>query len=116
MTPWAIIGGLVAAIAAFFYGQHVGEASAEATQAAIDKAALKAREASAESAAEAIAKLRPKYVTLKQETIRDIQTNHVYSDCKLPAPGVRRVNAALTGQGLPTGDSELPATDPAPSK
>jgi hypothetical protein len=108
MTPWLLTASLLACIGSFFYGQHVGEQAAEAQTARDERIAATAMEAGQKGAAEAIAKLKPRNVTIRQELEREIQTNTVYSDCRVPAGGVRLANEALTGRPELAGGGELP--------
>lgn len=116
MNPYAIVGGLLAVIAAFFYGQHIGEQGAEADQARDDRVAKVAYDAAQKGAADEIAKIKPKNVTIRQELAREIETNIVYRDCRVPAPGVRLANEALTGRAEPPGGLKLPRIDAAETR
>lgn len=94
---------------AFFYGQHTGTTAERAKQADISEAMRRTEEAAQRGAAEVIAKIKPQNVTIRQELEREIQTNTVYRDCRVPADGVRIVNEAITGRPAQrTGDSQLP--------
>lgn len=117
MNPW-IIAGVCALWAAsvggaFFYGEGVGQDREIAKQASVNSAIQAAREAMQQTAAEAIAKIKPQNVTIRQETQREIRTNTVYADCKLPAGGLRLANEALTGKRStqPAGGGQLPRAD-----
>ena len=113
MNPWLILAAVGATIAAFFYGQHVGEQGAEAQAAREERIAKVATEAGQKGAAEAIAKIKPRNVTIRQELEREIQTNTVYRDCRVPAGGVRLANDALAGRPEPASGGQLPGADPA---
>lgn len=116
MTRYAIILAIVlgALIGAFAYGVSVGKDSETATQARIDKATQATREAAQQGAAEAIAKIKVTNTTIRGEVQREIQTNTVYRDCRVPADGLRIINDALSGQRTITpGNRQLPATDSA---
>lgn len=113
MNPWVLLAAAGAIVSAFFYGQHVGEQGAEAQAARDERMAKLATEAGQKGAAEAIAKLKPRNVTIRQELAREIQTNTVYRDCRVPPGGVRITNEALTGRAEPAGGGELPAPDAA---
>lgn len=108
MNPWLLLAAVGACVGAFFYGQHVGGQGAEAQAAREERIASVAREAGQQGAAEAIAKLKPRNVTIRQELEREIHTNTVYTDCRVPADGVRLANEALTGRPQPSGGGELP--------
>jgi len=112
---YAALGVLVAwgasAVGAFFYGQGVGADGVIAKQQAVDQAIQQTRDAAQQGAAAAIALLKPRNVTIRQETEREIQTNTVYRDCRLPADGVRLANEAITGRvAEPAGGGSLPGT------
>lgn len=117
MNPYALIAAGAVAVGAFagtfFYGVRVGEQGAEAQQARDDRIAKVAYDAGQQGAAEAIAKLKPRNVTIRQELAREIQTNTVYRDCRVPAGGVRLANEAITGRAEPAGGGELPRVGPA---
>lgn len=111
MNPWLILAAVGACIGAFFYGQHKGVQSAEAAAAREERIARTAFEAGQQGAAAAIAALKPRNVTIRQEIEREIQTNTVYRDCRVPADGVRLANDALTGRAEPAGGGQLPGAD-----
>lgn len=115
MNAYALIAAGAVAVGAFagtfFYGVHVGEQGAEADQARDDRVAKVAYEAGQKGAAEVIAKLKPRNVTIRQELEREIQTNTVYSDCRVPANGVRLINEAIAGGAERAGDRQLPRAD-----
>lgn len=95
----------------FFYGQSVGKDSEIAGQAKISQAIRDTREAAQQGAADAIAANKPINQTIVQKVQREVQTNTVYADCKLPASGVQLANQALTGRPPePTGGQQLPAS------
>lgn len=116
MNPYLIIGALIAAAGAFFYGMDVGEdraiAKQKSTQELVDAVYDKAQK----GAADEIAKIKPKNVTIRQELEREIQTNTVYRDCRVPAGGVRLANEALTGRPEPAGGLKLPRIDAAETR
>ncbi len=116
MNPYillALVGGWVVSVGgSFFYGQGVGADGEIAKQAELRQAIAETREAAQKGAADAIAKLRPIHTTIKQETEREIRTNTIYAECKLPADGVRLANDALVGkQPEPAGGGKLPSPD-----
>jgi hypothetical protein len=113
-TVLLVLGVLWAASVggSFFYGRGVGVDSEVAKQATVAENLQAMRDAAMQGAAVAIAKLKPQNVTIKQEVEREIRTNTVYADCKLPAAGLRLVNEALTGERCPqpAGGGKLPET------
>jgi len=120
MNPYALLAAgalaVAAVVGAFFYGQEIGAQGEIAKQAGIDNAVRETREAAQQGAADAIAKLKPRNVTIRQELEREIQTNTVYRECRVPASGVRLANEALTGRPEPAGGGELPRADAADPK
>lgn len=116
MNPYVLLALGAAAVSAcggaFFYGRSVGIDSAEAAAAREERVARIAYESGQQAAAAEIAKIKPRNVTIRQELEREIQTNTVYRDCRVPADGVRLANEALTGITQPAGDRQLPAAQP----
>jgi hypothetical protein len=101
-------------LAGTWYGTGLGEDKEYAKRAREDSLVQKVGEAAQNGAANAIAANRPRNITIKQETEREIQTNTVYADCRATPNGVRLVNEALTGvRPDAAGDSKLPSADPA---
>lgn len=107
------VGYLVAAalvagslFGSFQYGVSVGVDRETATQARIDKATAATLETAQQGAAAAIAKIKITNTTIKGEVQREVQTNTVYRDCRVPSDGMRIINDALSGKR--SGDSELP--------
>lgn len=117
MNPWfllAVVVGWGASVGgAFLYGEAVGEARQKASMSDQADLVRETREAGQQGAADAIAKLKPRNVTIRQELEREIHTNTVYSDCRVPAAGVQIVNDALGGRAQPAGGGELPRADTA---
>jgi hypothetical protein len=109
MNPWLIVAFLLSILGAGAGGFKLGADHEIAAKAREDKHVSAAIEAATKTSAEAIAAIRPKYTTIQNEVQREIRTNTVYSDCKLPADGLRLVQQALNGGAVPTGDSKLPA-------
>jgi hypothetical protein len=113
VNPWLLLAAAGVSVAAFFYGQHVGEQGAEAQKAREERIAKVAYDAGQDGAAAAIAKLKPRNVTIRQELAREIQTNTIYRDCRVPAGGVQLVNDAIAGQAESAGGGQLPGADAA---
>lgn len=107
LVAWgASVGG------AFFYGQGVGRDGQVAEDSRTAQAVLEAREQAQQGAAEAIARIKVQNTTIHQELAREVRTNTIYADCKLPAVGLRIANDALTGKrAQPAGGGELPRAD-----
>lgn len=113
MSPYVALGAAVLWAAsvggAYQHGRSTGEDKCNAAEAARKAATRETREAAQQGAADAIAKLKPRNVTIRQETEREIRSSVVYADCKLPAAGLRLANEAITGQRPESaGAGELP--------
>ena len=109
MNPYLLLVAMLAMAAAAFGGFRLGVDHERAGQ--VDKQAVVAAavEAANASAATAIAAIKPKYTTIQSEVRREIQTNTVFSDCKLPAASLRLVDQALApGSPGAAGGSQLP--------
>lgn len=95
-------------VATFSCGVKVGVDRETAAQSRIDKATQDTREAALQGAAEAIAKIKVTNTTIKGEVQREVQTNTVYRDCRVPADGMRIINDAIRGnRSISPGSSEL---------
>lgn len=113
MNPYLIISMLVGVLIAGAGGFKLGMDHEEATQAREQKHITEAVEAANNAAAQAIAAIKPKYTTIQNEVQREIRTNTVYADCKLPADGLRLVNQALNGGAITPDSVKLPKPDSA---
>lgn len=115
MIPaWLLVGAGAIVITNAATGYFMYGAGGDACQAKhTDNAELirQASDAAQEGAAKAIAAQRPRNVTIKQETEREIQTHVQYRDCRASADGLRLANEALTGRPEPAGAGKLPGTD-----
>ena len=111
MNPYLIIAALVAVLAAGAGGFKLGADHEIASQAREQKHITEAVDAANATAAQAIATIKPKYTTIQNEVQREIRTNHIFSDCKLPPDSLRLVNQALNGGAVTTTDSKLPKPD-----
>lgn len=104
MNP--ILIGLLGCTLAFaggtWYGTGLGEDREYAKRAREEAIVAKAVEGSEKAAAKAIAANKPIYTTIKQQATYEHTTERIYSDCKLPASGVQRINAAIN-ETLPVG-------------
>lgn len=111
MTPYLIVGGLLAAAGAFFYGMDVGAdraiAKQKTTQELVDQVYDKAQKA----AASAIADMEIKNVTITQPIRTEVRENVVYRDCKHDDSGMRALNTAITGRTEPPSGLKLPRID-----
>lgn len=110
MNPYLIIAFLVTILGAGAGGFKLGVDHEVASQAREDEHIAQAVDAATNAAADAIAKLKPKFTTIQNEVQREIQTNTVYTDCKLSPDGLLLANRALSG-GLSASKSKLPGTD-----
>jgi hypothetical protein len=89
-------------------GDDYGVSRTIAQQKKSEDLVREAGEAAQLAAAAEIAKIKPRNVTIQQEVRREIETNTVYRDCRVPADGVRLANEALTGRAQPAGGGKLP--------
>lgn len=94
---------------AYWYGVEVGDDHATAAVARENAIADRAIAAAVSGAASAIAAQRPKNVTIRQETAREIRTNTVYAECRHSPEQLQRINSAIAGGGAePTGRGVVP--------
>lgn len=107
---WIVAIGLL--IGSFFSGVSVGKKWEEGRQAIENNHVAEAVDAANTAAAQAIAQIKPKYTTIQNEVQREIRTNTVFADCKLPPDSLRLVNQALNAGAVPAGSSELPTANP----
>lgn len=114
MTPYLIIGGLVAAAGSFVYGMDVGEDRAIAKQKATSELVDAVYDKAQKGAASAIADMEVKNVTITQPIRTEVRTNTVYAECRHSPGGLRDLNAAITGRTEPAGGLKLPRTDATP--
>lgn len=114
MNPYIIIAALLGMAAAGAGGYRQGIDHQKAAQADLEGAVKKGADAAADSAAKAIAALKVKSTTITNEVQREIKTNTVYADCKLPATGLQLANQALDpGSAFTLGSGKLPTADKA---
>lgn len=97
-----IAAGIMAACIAcatggYLYGQHIGSMKAEFDQQRIDKAISDSAQASRQAVSEEIAKIQPINKTIHQKVQREIQTETIYADCRVPPSGLRLANQAIAG-------------------
>lgn len=110
MIQYAILAALLAFGAGSWFGMGIGEDREFAKRAREDAIVEGVKAAAIQGAAEAIAKNKPRNVTIRQETEREIRTEIQYRDCRHSALSVRNINEALTGKQEPAGDRKLPGT------
>lgn len=109
-----LLAGLAGGFTGAWQVQNWRHGTAQNEQAKVNDAIRETREAAQQGAAEAIAALKPVNTTIVQKVQREVQTNTVYRDCKLPPAGLQLANQALTGKPAePVGGDKLPATEPA---
>lgn len=113
MNPYAMLA-LAAAIAlAAAGGYKVGVDHEVASRAREDKHITEAVDAANATAAKAIAELRPKYTTIQGKLEKQIETNVVYRECRIDAPGLLLANQALSGGAETPAGGKLPGVDAA---
>lgn len=110
MNPWLIIACMLAVAGAGYGGFELGVDHEKANQVDKKEVVAAAVKAATETSANVLATMKPQFTTIKNEVQREIRTNTVFADCKLPADSLRLVNQALSGgRGpQPAGDSKLP--------
>lgn len=104
----AIIAACAAGAGGYFYGVDVGRDRETADRDRIATVQRTVKDEAMQGAAAAIAANRPRNVTIKQETEREIQTQVVYRDCRHSAEQLQRLNAAIAGAGGSAGGGQLP--------
>lgn len=111
MNPYIIIAMLVGVLAAGAGGFKLGADHEVAAQAREQNHIAEAVDAANATAAQAIASIKPKYTTIQNEVQREIRTNTVFTECKLPADSMRLVNQALNGGAITPDSGKLPKPD-----
>lgn len=113
MHPLVKYGIAVAAVLGALYAAYShGIEVAEGRHAAAELATQQTRDAAMQGAAEAISKIKVVNTTIRGEVQREIQTNTVYRDCRLPADGLRIANEAIAGSAArPVSGGKLPAAN-----
>lgn len=111
MNPYLIIAALLAVLGAGAGGFKLGADHQLAAQTREQNHIAEAVDAANAAAAQAIAQIKPKYTTIQNEVQREIRTNTVFADCKLPADSLRLVNQALNGGAEAPGGGKLPGAD-----
>ncbi|MBO9647344.1 MAG: hypothetical protein J7605_02455 [Variovorax sp.] len=81
-----------------WYAMSLGEDKAIAKQVSDDQIRQQTRDAAMQGTAAAIAALKPVNQTIVQRVQREVQTNTVYADCRVPASGMQLANQAITGR------------------
>jgi hypothetical protein len=107
MIGWgASVGG------AGWYGMGLGEDRIIAKQASDDKIRQQTFDDAQRGAAAAIAANKPINNTIVQKVQREVQTNTIYTTCRVPASGLQLANEAITGQPTkPASGVSVPSSD-----
>lgn len=105
-----LVAGLLGGFTGAWQVQNWRHGAEQNVQAREERAREETRKAAQEGAAEAIAALKPVNTTIVQKVQREIQTNTVYRDCRLPADGMRLANEAITGRPESAGAGVVPGT------
>ena len=113
-NPYALLALVVLAVGLLTSGFVAGSKWEAGRQAVENQHIAEAVDAANAASAEAIAKIKVTNKTIQNEVRREIETNTVYSDCKLSGGGLLLANQALAGT-QPAGDLKLPRID-APQK
>lgn len=107
-----VLASGVALASAYFYGISVGKAVVEAAEAREERLVRAAIDAAATTSAAAIRDIKVVNRTIQQKVEREIQTNTVFRDCKLP-DGVRdTINQAIAARPNAAASGVLPTADP----
>lgn len=114
MNPYLIIAALLAMAGASLGSFQLGVDHQKASQIDKEQTVAEAVKAANDASAQVLATMKPTYTTIKSEVRREIQTNTVFADCKLPADSLRLVNQALNAgrRTEPAGGGKLPDPDP----
>ena len=107
LNPSLWLVGLALLAGTFAGGISVGKKWEEGRNAIEQNHIAEAVDAANAASAEAIAKIKVTNRTIQSEVRREVETNTVYVDCKLPANGLQLANQALAGT-KPAGGGELP--------
>lgn len=118
MNPYIIVAALLAFGVSNFvsagYGIRYGRNAEIAKNVSDEETRQKTFDAAQQGAAAAIAANRPVNTTIVQKVQREVQTNTVYTTCRVPASGMQLANQAITGQQPePASGVGLPSTKPA---
>ena len=111
LNPALWLVGVALLAGTFAGGISVGKKWEEGRNAIEQNHIAEAVDAANAAAAQAIAQIKPKYTTIQNEVQREIRTNTVFADCKLPADSLRLVNQALNGGAEAPGGGKLPGAD-----
>jgi len=109
-SMWLI--GLALLAGTFAGGVSIGKKWEEGRNAIERNYVAEAVDAANTAAAQAIAQIKVTNKTIQSEVRREVETNTVYVDCKLPANGLQLANQALNG-AKPADSGKLPQADPA---
>lgn len=111
-NPYALLALVVLAVGLLTSGFVAGSKWEAGRQAVENQHIAEAVDAANAVSAEAIAKIKVTNKTIQNEVRREVETNTVYSDCRLPDNGVRLVNEAISG-AKPAAGGKLPGADTA---
>lgn len=111
MNPYIALFAVLGLIGVFGAGVGVGKKWEEGRNAIEQNHIAEAVDAANAASAEAIAGIKVTNQTINNKVRHEVETNTVYSDCKLTSNGVFLANSALSGTKPPSG-GELPKTDP----
>ena len=116
MNPYVLVAALLAMAAAGWGGFSLGVDHEKANQADQKELMAAVADEATNAMAKAVGALRPKYTTIQSEVQREIKTNTVFADCKLPAASLRLINQALDPRAdasAAADGGELPGADAA---
>lgn len=102
-----MIAGAVGALALVGFGWFAGVRSEQASQDREKNAIAETRDAARIGTAEAIAKIKINNTVINKKVEREILTDTVYRDCRVPDAGVQIANDALRGRPR-SGNTDVP--------
>ena len=112
-SVWLVAIGLL--IGSFFSGVSVGKKWEEGRQAIENNHIAEAVDAANTAASQAIAQIKPKYTTIQNAVEKEIRTETVFKECRLPSEAVRLVNSALSPEPVssrqPQDSTQRPSAD-----
>lgn len=112
VLPALVIGWGVSVGGAGWYGMGLGEDRIIAKQASDEKIRQQTFDDAQRGAAAAIAANKPINNTIVQKVQREVQTNTIYTTCRVPSSGLQLANQAITGRPAePASGVSVPSPD-----
>lgn len=113
LLPYGITALVVLATygGTYYVAYHAGRDSILADQAERIDVEQRAIAAAQRAAADAVKQIKVQNTTVRQEVIREIQTNPVYRDCEHSPEQLQRINDAITAGARSGGAGVVPRAD-----